>query len=50
LEISRVSGYDGHAVDKRRRGDKRIVLGTGIGDMQLRAALRDGGIDREDAA
>jgi hypothetical protein len=36
-------------VHQRRRGDQGLAVGTGIGNRELRATLRHGRVDREDA-
>src|ERR1700676_5014269 len=49
LEVCNIAGDDGQAVNQRGRSDQGIAFRTWIGNVKMRATLRHGGIDGEDA-
>src|SRR6266481_3109568 len=49
FEVRNIAGDDRQTVNQRRRGDQGIALRTWIGNVKMRATLRRGRIDGEDA-
>jgi hypothetical protein len=49
LEVCDVVGGDCETVDHRGRGDQGNSFRAPVENRKLRATLRDGGVDREDA-
>ena len=49
LEMIHVSRDDRHRMDERRGGDEGIAIRARIRNVERRAALGHGGINREDA-
>jgi hypothetical protein len=49
LEVCNIAGDDRQTVNQRRRGDQGIAFRTWIGNVKMRATLRHGCIDGEDA-
>ena len=49
LKMAHIPGHHRHVMNQGRGGDERISVGTGIRDMERRAAPGHSGIHRQNA-